>query len=392
MKDVTIREALNGTIIPAGFELVDLIEVPRTSNRMVQVRTLEEALNSFDDVSSAQETVSYLVRVRPRVNAGVDASDTEPSPWVETMAPSQSEVRQNQEIYKTDGQLNVEYLLKNADVLLHSGEYLLARNVYQSIYQSGEHSAQALYGLGKTHEMEGNLAQAESLYEESIAFHPTLECYERLVQVLLKREKDQYAAEVIDRALRMKSVPDPTRFELHKLAGNCWVRVGKREPAEQHYKAALGVNPAADEIQSNLGTLYLNCGDMLNAKRAYQDAASANPANDRAWVGVGCCFITEGKKREALDAFVKALEADIRNSTAIYYLVKCAYELKVYQPAERLVRDYIQVSPVNANLLYSLAGMQYHLGLMDDATATVQQLLGMRPDHQGARALQSLLT
>ncbi|MGE0615148.1 MAG: hypothetical protein AB7P04_05880, partial [Bacteriovoracia bacterium] len=64
----------------------------------------------------------------------------------------------------------------------------------------------------------------------------------------------------------------------------------------------------------------------------------------------------------------------------------------VYQPAERLVRDYIHVSPVNANLLYSIAGIQYHLGLMDDATATVQQLLGMRPDHQGARALQSLLT
>ena len=118
-----------------------------------------------------------------------------------------------------------------------------------------------------------------------------------------------------------------------------------------------------------------------------KDALAANPNNDKAWVGLGLCCVTEGDKESAHDAFARSLEKNIRNSTAIFHMVKCAYEIKRYTTAERILSQYVEEAPVSPSLLYSLAGLQFHVGKKENALNTAKRILQMKADHMGAKDL-----
>jgi tetratricopeptide (TPR) repeat protein len=128
---------------------------------------------------------------------------------------------------------------------------------------------------------------------------------------------------------------------------------------------------------------------MAEAKRCYQDALAANPENDKAWVGLGLCSVAEGNKEAAHDAFARSLELNLRNSTAVFHLVKCAYEIKKYATAEQLLSAYVEVAPVSPSLLYSLAGLQFHVGKKNDAAITARRILQIKADHSGAKELMN---
>jgi Tfp pilus assembly protein PilF len=104
-------------------------------------------------------------------------------------------------------------------------------------------------------------------------------------------------------------------------------------------------------------------------------------------VGLGLCFVAEGDKEAAHDSFSRSLERNLRNSTAIFHLVKCAYEIKKYTQAERMLTNYVEIAPVSPSLLYSLAGLQFHVGKKKEALQTSKRILQIKGDHQGAREL-----
>jgi tetratricopeptide (TPR) repeat protein len=330
------------------------------------------------------EMEQYLVQVRARTRS---IPVPPPPPTFQSPPPKEE---QQEGVYLSDGSLNTSYLFRNAELLAGCGEYALAKNIYLKIAQAGQsatHASRALFSYGTCCEAEGNLEEARSRYEQSITFQPMLETYQRIANLLIQQRKDRPAAEALERALNIKILSPRTRFELLKAAGNCWMRAGEMASAERAYKKALEAEPSADEIQANLGALYLQAGKIADARRKFQDTLASNPQNDKALSGLGMCYLQEGFKREAHDHFARALDLNLNNSQAIYQLVKCAYELKTYATAARIVESYIQVSPVNIHLLYSLAGLQFHLGRMTDATATAEQITQMNPQHSGAKDL-----
>jgi tetratricopeptide (TPR) repeat protein len=390
-----IRELLDQQLRLGDIDVVDIVPIPTHGDRMVRMRTLEEALDDFNQ-SERSEATSYLIQIRqkkipelslpPVLN---EAMQTVPAPPHKPSAATASPDGDN--IYQHDGKLNVPYLARNGDLLFQAGEIALARNIYKAILSSGERSGMAFYGIARCEEAEGRLEEAQVAYEESIAYHATLDGYQRLGAVLMELKKDQLAAEVLERALNFKDVEKATRFELHKACGNCWTRARGQEQAERHFIAALDLDPNADEIRSNLGALYLQGRKIPEAKRNFQDALASNASNDKALVGLGSCFLAEGDKRSAHDAFAKALEVELNNPAAIYHLVKCAYEIRSYATAARVVEEYVQIAPINVNLLYSLAGLQFHLGRTHDARVTARQILAMNAEHSGAKELLILI-
>jgi type IV pilus assembly protein PilF len=381
---------------------------------MVRLRTLEEALNDFDpsgdalNDSAGNSVMGYFVQVKPRT-AQTAAKKTvtnepavtfEPSvkvqpasassfdePVITKAQPAQKAPAVTDGIYLADGKLNIPFLLQSADVLYSSGDYALARNIYKAIGSSGDKTSVALLGLARCYEAEGKLEEARINFEESIAYHPTPDAYKALTSLLIRQKKDQQAAEVIERALHHRQLDTATRYELHKTAGNCWGRLGNIKEAERHYRKALEVQPDADEICSNLGALYLQNNRIPEAERHFNDALASNPKSHQALCGLGSCALAEGNKFAAHAWFARALQIEIKNPTAIFHLVKCAYEIKNYGVAAKILEDYIQVAPINIHLLYSLAGLQFHLGRASDARQTCIRIQQLSPEHNGAREL-----
>jgi tetratricopeptide (TPR) repeat protein len=350
----------------------------------VRLRTLEEALDEFEGEfeveADRQELQRYLIQIKPR--------KIQPAQGISK--PGSPSPKSNDQIYLADGSLNTDFLMQNAEILVASGEYTLARNIYTSVTQSsksGLKTATALFKLAQCFELEKNFEAARTKYEESIAYAPSIETYQNLSTLLLHQGKTFQAAETLERALHLKDLSPKVRYEIHKAAGNSWMRACEMASAERNYKKALELNPSADEIQANLGALYLHAEKIADARRRFQDALAANPRNDKALSGLGSCFLALGDKRNAHDHFAQALEINIHNPQAIFHLVKCAYQLKSYATATRMIEEYVQIAPININLMYSLAGLQFHLGRMDESRKTCEKVLEMNPTHTGAKEL-----
>ena len=282
-------------------------------------------------------------------------------------------------------------LRQSAELLIAAGDLGLARNILLAMVRSGTLVGWALRTMGATFESENQAAKARRAYQDAIAYEPHLEAYRSLALLEIRSKNDAAAADVLERSLNASDLPTAARFELHKACGNCWMRAQRTERAEHHYKKALSIDPTSDRISSNLGALYLQAGRIRDAQRFFEDALVANPANSRALAGMGAACLAEGKKREAHDHFARSLDCELDQPNAIYHLVKCAYEIKSYASAARILGEYVRIAPVNANLLYSLAGLQFHLGRIDEARGTVARILQIQPAHGGAHELSKLI-
>ncbi len=282
-------------------------------------------------------------------------------------------------------------LRNSAELLIAAGDLQLARNILRSMIQGGSLVSWALRTLGKTYETDSRVDIARRCYQDAIAYEPHLEAYRCLASLEIRSRNDAAAADALERGLRLEGLSHRLKTELHKACGNCWLRAQKADRAEAHYRKALQLDPTSDEIASNLGALYLQSGRIQEALRAFEDATISNPRNSKALAGLGSACLAEGRKREAHDHFARSLEIDLQQPTIIYHLVKCAYEIKSYATAARLLGNYVQSAPVNANLLYSLGGLQFHLGRIDEAHATVSRILKIQPGHSGAAELYKLI-
>ncbi len=398
-----IHEIIDQGLNAAGYHMVDLVSIPARGDRMVRIQTLEDALQDFD----SSDTVSYLVHVRahsaqanePSLNVtgfqgtsigAIDPSadnDVVPAMVSETLAPPTVE----ESVYLPNGKMNIGFLMRNAQLLFEARDYVLARNIYGTVLKSGEKSGLAHLWLARCFEAEGNIEATEKHLSDSLAYQPSLDAYQRLAAIHIRKKKDQSAAELMERALAMKTLSPSVRFELHKACGNCWLRSDKMKEAEAHYRKALENQPSSDTVLANLGALCLQMGRIDEAARSFQTALGTNARNEKALSGLGSCALAKNDKRAAHDFFAKALDIELNNPSAIYHLVKCAYELKTYATAARVVADYVQIAPVNTNLLYSLSGLQFHLGRMNDARTTATRVLELNAQHTGALELIKMI-
>jgi tetratricopeptide (TPR) repeat protein len=382
MSDFTqsLQESLIQQLSQTNYDVAGIVPIPVHTDTMIRLRTLQEIFEEMNETHQPG-VLEYLIQIKPKVKP------TEATPSFEL--PIAQESPEN--VYLPNGKLNVPFLLQNADILAEAGEYSLARKIHKTLLAAGEQTSTTQFRMGKCFEAEGKLDEAKACYEESIAYHPSLETYQKLLALLIRQGKDQEAAEVIERTLNLKDLPRSLRFEFHKTAGNCWLRANKPIHSERHFKCALELDPTADEIRSNLGVLCLQDNRTFEAKRHFQDAIASNPKNANALAGLGSAFLQEGDKSAAHDYYAESLSLELNNPSALFNLVRCAYDLKRYATAAELLEGFIQVSPISPSLLYSLAGLQYHLGRMPEAKKTSLKILELHRDHTGATELLRML-
>lgn len=370
-----VTEDLQIRLEREGLELVDFIAVPSASDRMVRFRTIQEVLAEFDSAEK-NEGQTYVLHIRK------SRAEAQVNPGPVTLADS---------IYLPNGKLNSGFLVENAKILFHAGDFASARMIYSTLAKSSERTAEGLLGLARCLEAEGKIEEALSTYDNAVLYYPSIDSYRPYAALLIAQKKDQQAAEIIERALLLKDLSEKVRYELHQAAGNAWLRSNLPAKAERHYRRALERNPHSDAVAANLGNLCLEQKRYDEALVAFEEAIRVNPKNERAWFGLGKIHLTLGKKAEALDAFATSLEVKIQQPQAIFHLVKCAYETKDFGRAKHLLRSYVDVSPFNPHLLYSLAGLEFHLGEHTAAARTARVILQIQPGHVEAENLLQLI-
>ncbi len=294
-------------------------------------------------------------------------------------------------VYQQNGRLNVPVLVRNAKVLLAAGDIALAKNIFRALVESGEALGVAYSGLGSCYELEGKIDLAIRAYREAIIFEPTYGCLFALAELYIKKEEYQNAVGTLLRAKNLNKLGAANIFEIHKTLGSCYMHLGQLNNAESHYRKAYDIDPTSDPLHVNIGSLAMKKGDLATALLHFKEAARIQPKNSAAYTGIGLAQTGLGQKEAAHDSFAAALQINIHDVTALYHLVKCAYELKKFHVVRGLLQSYIQHNAVNSNILYSYSGILYHSGLFKESLEECEKLLALKPDHEGANKLKEMI-
>lgn len=296
----------------------------------------------------------------------------------------------NSEIFQNNGRLNVSFLLRNAKILLAADDYPLAKSIFQSLIEHGEALGAAYAGLGVCYEKDGKIELAIKAYREAIIYEPSYTSLIALADLFIRRQDFRDAVATLLRANHLPKIRKKESFEIHKNLGNCYLRLEQLDHAENHYRQAKELVPDSPILNVNIGCLYIQKQDISSAVLHFQEALRLDPENSSAITGLGLAYMARGDDMGAHDAFVRAVEKKPSNVTALLYLVRTAYKTAQYGPAATHLSAYIASFPYNINILYSLAGLQYHLRDFAGCAEQCEKILKLKPEHVGSGRLLEL--
>ncbi len=371
-----LQETLERTLQSEEYELIGLVPIPQESDRRVRFETLHQLVEDFDS-GMGEQWVGYVIQAKKKSASRA----TEP----------RTSGGGGEALYLADGRMNAPYLLKNADLLLSHGDLTLAKRIYLSLLAAGEMLGQAHLGHARCLEREGLVAEARDAFEKSITYLPTLAAARDLAQLYLRRGQDREAVKTLERALQTRDLPLEDRRALHTEAGRILFALNDWQNARQHIASVLDLGGANVEVLCELGQIELRLGRLTDSRRCFQDALSIQASAPAALRGLAACLVQEGDLRGAHDAYARSLEGDLNQAKALHELVRIAYELKTYSTAAKLLGAYIQANPVTPSLLYTLAGLDFHLGRLAEARVVCMKVLELDAEHLGAAELLRMI-
>lgn len=289
-------------------------------------------------------------------------------------------------VYLPNGKLNVSYLLKNAEILIQSKELPLAINIYQTLIQGGEAKDKALLGLGRCYYAEKNLEKAKEFFNESITYQPSKEAYSALYSIAVEQQDWPEAKAVLERNLKLRN-PASVDRTLHLRSFHVNRRLGDSKKAESHLLRALDLDRGSESLRVSLADFLREQSRYEDAKKYYQEALSMNPQSHTALTGLGLCYFQTQQRKEAHDCLVRSLKLKIEQPDALYHLIKCAFDLRIFGPAIQILEKTIDSTPIEINWIYCLGGMQYQMGRLEDAQKTLRKVIELQSDHTGAQEL-----
>ena len=238
--------------------------------------------------------------------------------------------------------------------------------------------AQQMLQTALTCHRSGDLAQADAVYAQIIAYDPSNSEAIHLRGVVAYQRGDFPAAvAAIERALSL--APNSPAY-LSNL-GLAYQALGRLAEADASYQAALNLAPSFAEAMSNLGIVRGEQGRWMEAETWSRQAIRLNPQIAAAYNGLGAALWHQGKAAEAIINYRTALAIDPKFPHAMVNLGNALRVQGNLAEAETLFRQAIAVNPTIAEAHNSLAVVLSTNGAVADAVASYREALRLAPNH-----------
>jgi tetratricopeptide (TPR) repeat protein len=337
--------------------------------------------------------------------------------------------------------LNPAYLpsrLKLAESLLDSGDLGESNSVYLEIVEQSPDTAEAYFGLGRIAVLRGDPAAARESFRKACELFPTYgPAHYALAQVDRKlgkmneaeqelalyahheavvpptddplrdqlRKLDKRAAAHLERGVQLEQVGrlddaiaeteealrlDPQLVKAHINLLILYGRVGNRDKAEQHYQAAVKLNPAQfPDAYYNYGVLLTMEDKLDEAEKAFRKTLAIAPSYYAAHNNLGNVLEREGKLREAEAEYLKALEGNPGFRRAHFNLGRLLVNQQKYaEGIEQLGQTLTPVDDDTPSYLYALGATYGRAGDSASALRYLEQAREMAAA-RGQTALES---
>ena len=139
------------------------------------------------------------------------------------------------------------------------------------------------------------------------------------------------------------------------------------------------------------GALAAALSKWQEAEALFQRALLIKPDYDAALAGLGICAQNTNQQTKAWGYYEVALRMNPENVQALYGMVPLAYSLGRLAALETVLRNYLEIVPVELNILYTLAGCLYAQGNLEEATEHCRTILLFQPGDERAAELLAMI-
>jgi tetratricopeptide (TPR) repeat protein len=238
-----------------------------------------------------------------------------------------------------------------------------------------------LFAAGLAHHQAGRLAQAETLYRETLALEPDHADALHLLGVLASQiGRHDVAVDLIDRAIAL----DRTSPRYHSNRGLALAGLQRFAEAVASYDRALSLRPDDAEVFYNRGNALLALGRPDEALGSYERALRARPDYAEAICNRGAALAALGRNEEALASYDRVLARHPDHAEA---LSNRGNALKSFGRFDEALASYdraLAVRPDDAQARFNRGVTLHELKRFDLALESYDSALALRPDHAEA--------
>lgn len=166
---------------------------------------------------------------------------------------------------------------------------------------------------------------------------------------------------------------------------------GDFQGASNRYDSILADNPLSARALCGKGALAAEAQDWTLAQSFFKEALVAESNCDIAFAGLGLCAMVENRSEDAFTMFQRAMEANPENQRALLGVLQTGYPLRRFTEMERMISAYLDLHPDSVDMLYSLAGVFFAQGKVNEARLEVEKILVVEPDHEHALELRGMI-
>jgi tetratricopeptide (TPR) repeat protein len=241
--------------------------------------------------------------------------------------------------------------------------------------------AAGVFSAGLAHHQGGRLAQAETLYRETLALQPDHADALHLLGVIASQvNRHDVAVDLIGRAIAR----DRTNPLYHSNLGLALAGLQRFADAIESYDRALSLRPDNAEVRYNRGNALLALGRPREAIAAYERALLARPDHVEALCNRGAALAALGRNEEAVASYDQALAVAPDVSAA---LSNRGNALKALGRLEEALLSYdraVAARPGDAEAQFNRGVALHELRRFVLALASYDAALAVRADHAEA--------
>ncbi len=244
------------------------------------------------------------------------------------------------------------------EVYRERGEYVEAREQYESVLELDPEFVAAYIGQGDVAMARGLYARATEYYLAALDLSPdSLSLQVKLAEAHLRNGDHSRAEELLEGVL----AEDERNVTALTLLGDVLMDQGEYEGALQHYDTAYQRNPTS-EVQLRRARALAAAGREDEAESAFRNLLRQFPYRAEGYVGLGDIYAARGEEDRAVEQY----RLGLRQAPDVV-------------TRELIARRIVELRPDDVDMRFRLAGFLKEMG--DDEAAAVQyeEILNIEP-------------
>lgn len=204
----------------------------------------------------------------------------------------------------------------------------------------------------------------------------------------LKREKkydDLY--KTASRYLNEKDFEEQAHIRILILQAEALGFLGRISEGKNILLDMVSKNMISPRVFSGLGALEASQGNWQIASEYFEKSLEDHPSVDIPLAGMGICARSLEQYEDSWNYFGESLKRNPENVHALLGVIELGYMFNRLEDVESSLRNYLDLKPVDLNMLYSLAGCLFSQGKTKEALSELHNILIFDPEHQNAQEL-----